>query len=136
VGSVVAAAAASMVICADEAAGAAAAVLAAMAAAAIARGAVAGPEAGVGVGVAVSTTATGMATATGFTVTGVDPFCCVEAAVPVEESLPELSLDDDLALDFPLSAFEGPDFEEADGGALALELELELAFEDCPLVAS
>jgi hypothetical protein len=123
-----------MVICADVAAGAAAAVLAAIAAAAIASGAVAEPEAGAGAGAAVNATGTGIATATGFAMIGVDPSCCVDVAVSVEELLLELSPDDDLALDFPLSAFEGPDFEAAGGGASALELEL--ALERCPPVAS
>jgi hypothetical protein len=67
-------------------------------------------------------------------VLGVDAFCCVDAVPSVDESDPELSLDDDLVLDFPLSAFEGPEVEEAGGGAPALELEL--ALESCPLLAS
>ena len=133
--SVAAVAAASVLVCADDTAGAAAAELAAMAAAAIASGAVALPEvvAGVGAGVPVSTTGTGIATAMAFMVIGVDGFCCVDAVASVEESVPEVSLDDDLVLEFPLSVFEGPEVEEASGGAFALELEL--AFESCPLVA-
>jgi len=132
--SAAAVAAASVLVCADDTAGAAAAELAAMAAAAIASGAVALPEvvAGVGAGVPVSATGTGIATAMALMVIGADVFCCVDAAASVEESVPEVSLDDDLVSDFPLSAFEGPEFEEAGGGASALEL----ALESCPLVAS
>jgi hypothetical protein len=75
-----------------------------------------------------------MATATGVAAIGVDPSCCVDAPALDEESVLEASLDDDLVLDFPLSAFDEPDFEAAGGGAL--ELESELALESCPLPAS
>jgi hypothetical protein len=131
-----AAASESALVCVDDAVEAAAAELAAMAAAAIASGAVALPEvvAGVGAGVPVSATGTGIATAMAFMVIGVDAFCCVDAAASVEESVPELSLDDDLMFDFPLSVLEGPDVEEAGGGPSALEFEL--ALEGCPLLAS